>query len=212
MPLPAKSNPSSSAAADRRADITLVCGSVFRAEVDVLRCAHWPHLPLRYRASALAALVAEERGRGHRVVLVSGASEPALTALAAQPGVVRTRASCDGELLLGRAEYQRLVRADAFLLFPAWAHGWERIFTEQLGLNRTNAVDRMRDRYRRLVYLDTGLALVSPTALQACSDYCGLRSEVRTVPLEPLRAAIQEALDRLAGTGRAPTPGGPHNS
>ncbi len=193
----------------------LLCCSVFQAEVEALAPTQWPHAALRFPDSMLHmqpgklavqldVAVDEELRRGRRVVLIYGDCCERMAALAARPGVVRTRGANCCDLLLGRDEYRRLARGGAFFLLPEWTHRWREVFASELGLNQDNATSLMRDLHRTVIYLDTGVVAPPTHALQACAEYCGLPCEVHPVSLDNLRIAVQEALDRLGEAGDFP--------
>ncbi len=148
----------------------------------------------------LGKLTTEELQNGNKVLLVYGDCCMGMAALTARPGVVRTRGNNCCDLLLGSLEYRRLAHSGAFFLFPEWTRRWQHIFSIELGLSRINATGLMGDMHKKLVYLDTGVVPVPMTELQECANYCGLPWELLHVPLEPLRAAIQDALDTLKAT------------
>lgn len=189
----------------------LVCCSVFQAEVEALRQAHWPELAIRFQSSMLHmkpgrlaerldTVVEKELQAGHRVVLIYGDCCLRMAALEALPGVTRTRANNCYDLLLGRDEYRRLAHEGVFFLLPEWTRRWREVFTKELGLNHADASSLMQDMHRKLVYLDTGVEPLPEDALQACAQYCGLPCEVLPVALETLRAGIEEAMLRLGTT------------
>jgi hypothetical protein len=184
----------------------VLCCAVFTAEVQALQQANWPGLTICYQSSMLhmqpeklarhlGGLIDEELQHGNKVVLIYGDCCMDMATLTAQPGVVRTRGHNCCDLLLGSGEYRRLSHTGAFFLFPEWARRWRHIFSVELGLNRMNATDLMGEMHRKLVYLDTGLFPVPETELRECANYCGLPWESLPVSLEPLRLAIQGALD-----------------
>jgi len=188
--------------------VVALCCAVFEAEVEALRQSNWPGMATRYQssmlhmkpeklASRLERLVDEEIRHGNKVLLIYGDCCMGMAALTNEPGVIRTRGNNCCDLLLGREEYRRLSHTGAFFLFPEWTQRWHHIFSAELGLNQTNAAGLMGDMHRKLVYLDTGVLPVPVTELQECSDYCGLPWELLQVSLEPLRAAIQEALNNI---------------
>lgn len=188
--------------------VVALCCAVFEAEVEALRREYWPTMMVRYQSSMLHmkpeklaihldGIVEEELCQNHKVLLIYGDCCMGMTALTNKPGVIRTRGNNCCELLLGSAEYRRLSHAGAFFLFPEWAKRWHHIFSIELGLNQTNATGLMGEMHRKLVYLDTGVRPVPVTDLQKCSEYCGLHWEPLQVSMEPLRAAIQEALNKL---------------
>ncbi|HBG20015.1 MAG TPA: hypothetical protein DDY32_12275 [Desulfobulbaceae bacterium] len=188
--------------------VVALCCAVFQAEIEALRQGNWPGMAIRYQssmlhmkpeklASHLDRLVEEEIRHGNTILLIYGDCCMGMAALASKPGVIRTRGNNCCDLLLGREEYRKLSHTGAFFLFPEWAKRWHRIFSVELGLNQTNAAGLMGDMHRKLVYLDTGVLPVPVTELQECSDYCGLPWEILQVSLEPLRAAIQQALNTI---------------
>jgi hypothetical protein len=191
--------------------VVAICFAVFEAEVEALRLSNWPDLSLRYQSSMLhmkpeklatrlERLVDNELQLGHKVLLIYGDCCMGMAALTVRPGVIRTRGNNCCDLLLGSEEYRRLSHAGAFFLFPEWARRWRHIFSVELGLNKINAADLMGDMHKKLVYLDTGGLPVPMTELQECSEYCGLSVELLQVSLEPLRDAIQEALEKITST------------
>jgi hypothetical protein len=186
----------------------LICCGVFQAEVEALRDMHWPGLPIRFQnsmlhmrpeklATRLDAVLDKELAEGRRVALIYGDCCGQIAALESRPGVTRTCGNNCCDMLLGRDEYRRLAHEGAFFLFPEWTHRWRQIFRTELGLNHENATDLMRDMHRKLVYLDTGLRPAPVEALQECAQFCGLPFEVFPVSLEPLRIAIQNALNTI---------------
>ncbi len=159
------------------------------------------HMQPERLASSLQSVLDSDLKQGQRVVLIYGDCCARMTALEAQPGVVRTRGKNCCELLLGSEEYRRLSHEGAFFLIPEWACRWKEIFAQELGLNRANATSLMQELHHKLMYLDTGLTPVPEAALQECAEYCGLPYEVRPVSLELLHSAIKEALLRHITTG-----------
>lgn len=197
---------------DNHSGITMVCCSVFRAEVEVLGKRHWPDIFIRYQnsmlhmkpdalAKRLDQVVEEELQQGHRVLLIYGDCCLQMAGLEARPEVARTRGNNCCDLLLGREAYRQLSHEGVFFLFPEWTQRWPEIFTLELGLTTDNAHSLMRDMHSKLVYLDTGVVPVPESTLQSCAQYCGLPCEVRPVSMEPLRCAIEEALIRLQTAG-----------
>jgi hypothetical protein len=195
--------------------IAVICCGVFQTEVTALLRRDLPDVAIRVLNSMLHMnpeklalrldeIVADEVGQGHKVLLVYGDCCMRMTALAELPGVARVRGNNCCDLLLGNDEYRRLSHEGAFFLFPEWMHRWLHIFTAELGLNRDNATSLMGDMHTRLVYLDTGVVPVPEGDLVACSRYCGLPWEVLKVSLEPLSAAIRDALRVLEVTGESP--------
>lgn len=188
---------------------TLVCCSVFRAEIEQLAPGHWPDCPLVFPdsmlhmrpgvlAETLAGVVAREVALGHRVVLVYGDCCIQMAELEGLPGVARTRGNNCCELLLGHGEYRRLSREGAYFLLPEWAHRWQEIFEKELGLNRENAGYLMGDMHNKLIYLDTGVVPVPVAALSDCAEYCGLPCEMMPVSLEHLYETVRDALHRVS--------------
>lgn len=192
--------------------IVVICCAVFQPEVQALLQHNWPDLAISFQNSMLHmkpdklairldTLIQEELRQGHKVLLVYGDCCMGMAALTERPGVVRVRGNNCCDLLLGRDEYRRLSHEGAFFLFPEWTHRWRHIFSVELGLNQDNATSLMGDMHRKLVYLDTGVIPVPTGELLECSRYCGLPWETLTVSLEPLRKAIQDALDKLETMG-----------
>lgn len=192
--------------------VVLVCCSVLRAELEILREEDWPGLPTRtedsmlhmrpaHLAERLGAVVGEELGAGRKVLLVYGDCCDRMTSLVSRPGVARTRGRNCCEILLGRDEYRRLMREGVFFVLPEWASRWKEVFRFEMGLDHDNATSLMQEMHRKLVYLDTGTLPIPEAALRDCSEYCGLPFEVKPVSLGALRVVIQEAFSRLVGSG-----------
>jgi hypothetical protein len=188
--------------------VVAICCAVFQAEVRSLIPQHWPNLSIRMQNSMLhmkpdklairlEKLIDQETRHGNRVMLIYGDCCMRMAALTERPGVVRVRGNNCCDLLLGKVLYRRLSHEGAFFLFPEWIRRWHHIFSVELGLNQANAADLMGDMHRKLVYLDTGVVPIPIPELQECSRYCGLPWESLKVSLEPLRAAIDTALDTL---------------
>ena len=192
--------------------VTIVACSVLKGELLALCREQWPEVSVRFMDSMLhmypeklacnlEPVVAGELAQGRRVLLVYGDCCARMAAMTAQPHVIRVPGCNCCELLLGRAEYRRLLREGAFFLMPEWAHRWREVFTVELGLNPENAVSFMRDMHRRLVYLDTGLEPAPVSALAGCSAYCGLPYEILPVPLDTMRATVADAIRVLQNQG-----------
>ena len=142
----------------------MVACSVLKAEVEKLHKHYWQDIPLRFLSSMLhmkpelleqrlSALITEEASQGHQVLLVYGDCCSSMADMEILPGVARTSCyNCCG-LLLGWDEYRRLEHEGAFFLIPEWAHRWQEIFNEELGLNHDNAHDLMQDMHSRLVII-----------------------------------------------------------
>ncbi len=162
------------------------------------------HMHPEQLASSLQPSLDDELKLGHGVVLIYGDCCPRMATLEAMPGVARTRGKNCCELLLGREEYRRLSHEGAFFLIPEWARRWKEVFAKELGLNRANATELMREMHSKLVYLDTGLAPVPEDTLKECAEYCGLPYEVRPVSLERLRLSVEEPMLRCIATGPSP--------
>lgn len=141
--------------------------------------------------------VALDARAGRAVMLAYGDCCPGMRRLAARPGVVRTPGLSCCELLLGQAEYRRLLRAGAFFLLPEWTPRWRTVFTCDLELEAEAARALMGELHTRLIYLDTGVMPVPRAELAACAAFCGLPLEVRPVALDHLRATLTAALQGL---------------
>lgn len=190
-------------------DITMVCCSVFAAEVQSLLPAHWPGVRLRLLTSmlhihpcrlaqTLQDAVEHELAQHRRVAIIYGDCCMQMTALEARPGVVRTRGKNCCEIVLGPAEYRRLSHQGAFFLLPEWTRRWREVFTRELGLPQDTARSLLQDMHSRMLYLDTGVVAVPERLLEEIHDFSGLPIEVRPTGVDLLRQAIDEALSRLA--------------
>jgi len=186
--------------------------SVLQAEVKTLCKAHWPdhkliflpsmmHMHPERLTSSLESILDRELKQGQEIILIYGDCCPRMTDLEAMAGVVRTRGKNCAELLLGSEEYRRLSHEGVFFLLPEWARRWKEVFSQELGLDRDNAVSLMQDIHLKLVYLDTSLAPVPENELKECAEYCGLPHEVLPVSLERLYLAVEEALLRFTTAG-----------
>jgi hypothetical protein len=193
--------------------VLVTCG-VLEEEVRSLADAHWPscklislesmlHMRPDKLETALEAVLGEELKQGHGAVLIYGDCCARMAALEKLPGVARTAGVNCCELLLGHSEYYRLLREGAFFLLPEWARRWREVFSSQLGLGQSTAVALMQEMHRKMIYLDTGLTPVPEKELRDCNEYIGLPFEVRHVPLENLKMAIEEALSRAGAWNSA---------
>lgn len=187
--------------------IILSCGVLFM-ELSALKNEYWPSCELRVLSSmlhmhpeqlgnSLQSVLEDETKRGRGVVLIYGDCCSRMAQLDTMPGVARARGKNCYELLLGPAEYRRISHEGAFFLLPEWTQRWREIFTQELGLNQTNAASIMQDMHKKMVYLDTGIIPVPEIELRDCAEYCGLPYELMPVSLEHLRMSIDEAIQRL---------------
>jgi hypothetical protein len=176
-----------------RAELAALAGSLPALEAHFLPS----HLHLEPASLDRELGTALDACAGRAVVLAYGDCCPAMRRLAARPGVVRTPGLSCCELLLGQAEYRRLLRAGAFFLLPEWTPRWRTVFTCDLELEAEAARALMGELHTRLVYLDTGVVPVPAAELAACAAFCGLPLEVLPVPLDHLRAILADALQRL---------------
>jgi hypothetical protein len=190
----------------------LVACSVFAREVEALRRAAFPGCELETVSSRLHVHPAKLAARLERavagasrrrpVVLVYGDCCPEMDALERRPCVARTRGLNCADLVLGREAYRRLAQEGAFFVFSDWAKRWPETITKDLGVPPVAAAAIVREVHSKLVYVDTGVARRPVAALDACSRFCGLPWEARPASLEPLGAAIGEAVGRLAAGAR----------
>jgi hypothetical protein len=182
--------------------------AVLKAELQALREQHWPDLHMDFLSSMLHMWpdklgrklddkVKEQCLQQQKTLLVYGDCCTEMTDFTQRPGVARVRGNNCCDLLLGRKIYRKLSHDGIFFLLPEWARRWRHIFSIELGLDENNAAALMGDMHTKLLYLDTGILPVPVQDLKECSAYCQLPWEVMTVSLEPLRQAIQNALDDL---------------
>ncbi len=194
--------------------LTVICCSVFKAEILALKKHHWPNLSIRFMSSMLhmkpdllavqvEAAVKEELLKQRKVLLIYGDCSIKMEALTQHPDVIRLSGNNCCHQILGQEKYRQLSHEGAFFIFPEWAKIWKHIFSKELGLNHTNAAGLMGDIHRKLIYLDTGLLPVPMDELEKCSQYCELPLKILPVSLEPLRMQIQKALDTLTHTDTA---------
>jgi hypothetical protein len=140
---------------------------------------------------------------GRRRVLVYGDCCGRMLDLARQFRAGRVDAINCAQMLVGRARYRELMRAQAFMLLPEWAPRWEEIMRSELGLTSEIAPDFMREQQRELVYLDTGLTPVPSAALAGCAAFTGLPLRVEAVTLDHLLTqllAAEEAASVFLGS------------
>lgn len=189
-------------------DTVLVVCSVLKAEIEELHRNQWQHVPIRFLSSMLHmkpvllqeqlhAVISDEQDLGHKTLLVYGDCCSAMTDFETLPDVVRTPCHNCCALLLGKTEYKRLEHEGVFFLIPEWTQRWREVFSKELGLNQDNARDLMGEMHSKLVYLDTGLALIPLEELQACSEYVGLPYEIMPINLSNLESALNLAFEKL---------------
>lgn len=188
--------------------ISIICCSIFKAEVGALCAAHWPshsvvflnsilHIHPQQLASELTALVERERNAGKKILLIYGDCCSIMNQFETLPGVIRTEGLNCCHLLLGRDRYRQLSHEGVFFLLPEWIHRWREVFQDELGLDHENAAHLMGDMHRKLLYLDTGMIPVPFSLLQDCAAYCRLPFEVLPVSLDVLKETIEAGLNRL---------------
>jgi len=188
--------------------VSIICCSIFKAELNALSASHWPrhtihvvdsilHMRPQKLSEKLVALVEKEQRSRKKILLIYGDCCSVITSLEARPGVVRTRGHNCCYLLLGLDRYRQLSHEGAFFILPEWIHRWQEVFRDELGLDHEHAVLFMGEMHRKLVYLDTGVIPVPLDLLRDCATYCGLPFEVLPTPLDTFREAIETALSRL---------------
>ena len=198
-----------------KGSVVLIGCSVFEAEIEALCAASWPGMEVRLITSMLhmepgrleamlREAVDEALAQGQRVVLLYGDCCPRMADIEAMPGVARTQGANCCQLLMGRETWRRLSREGAFFLPLEWLRRWREVFEHGLGLHGAEAPAVMGVMNQKLVYLDSGLVPPPVALLEACAEFCGLPVETLAVSLEPLKASIQEALDRLQARGLTP--------
>lgn len=188
--------------------VCIAC-SVFRGELESLRTTGEFSFSVHYLDSILHGdadelrrridrLLNDELERGKKVLLLYGGCHSHISDQESVPGVVRVRGLNCAEILLGHDEYRTLRRDGVFFLLPEWAQRCPDMLQSHLGMHGENARALMNDMHTKLLYLDTGLTPVPTEDLRATSDYAGLPWEVTRVTCEHLKAAIKEAIERMA--------------
>jgi hypothetical protein len=103
------------------------------------------------------------------------------------------------QLLVGSERYRQLMREEAFMILPEWAHRWEHIVKNELGLSEVVAHGLIGENRKVLVYLDTGLIPVPEMHLRAFSSYTGLPWRVDAVSLDAMLATLLAARAKACG-------------
>ena len=175
-----------------------ICCGVLRAEIEELHRKgaingdlYFLDSMLHMDPSRLETVLKEKLTKTKDItVLVYGDCCPEMTQLADRPGIGRVEAVNCYQMLLGQERYREMMRKEAFMLLPEWAHRWKEVIQWELELSETVARDLFKEHRRELVYLDTGLTPIPEKEIKECSAYTGL--PWRTVPV-----ALDHLLDLL---------------
>ena len=151
------------------------------------------HMRPQTLETTLAAALEQRGSDGGRLVLVYGDCCARMLDMVRHFRVGRVNAINCAQLLLGRARYRELMKAQSFVLLPEWAVRWKELMETELGLPPTVARDLMQENRRELVYLDTGMVPVPREELADCAAYTGLPWRVEPVALDHLLALLLEA-------------------
>jgi hypothetical protein len=191
--------------------VGMVTCTIFSREVETLRHQFWPDMAIRTLSSRLHAksnmmglqieqVVQDELANGGQGLLVYGDCCSTLNHLEGRPWVSRTQSPSCYELILGKETYLKMEQEGAFFLLSGSVHRWKLTFAEKMDLPEEKARDLVKTRYKKLVYLDTGIDPVPHGELSLCADYYGLPYEVYSTSLDHLRGRIEDALSRLNPT------------
>lgn len=192
---------------DARPVICLSC-SVFHPELTHLAERGVLDLRVRYLSSSMHMvpgkldrrmqdLMAAERKRGNRVLLVYGDCHPHMHDLERAEDVARICGLHCGEILLGKQRYKQLLREGTFLLLREWTMRWRELLMNLGGLDQATTKELMRERHSKFVYLDTGTGPVPLDQIRACAAHFGLPFEIEQVTLEYFQTLIKDARGRL---------------
>lgn len=146
----------------------------------------------------LVEILGETVGETSQIVLVYGDCSAGMLDLTERFRVGRVNAINCAQLMVGRDRYRQLMREEAFLVLPEWAHRWEHIMKAELGLNQQVAQGLMGENRGVLVYLDSGLIPVPQLAMEQFSAYCGLPWRIEPVSLDFMLKELLEAKARIA--------------
>ncbi len=188
--------------------VTAVACSILKREIEYMRSTGIFSFEVEYIDSSLhmspmslsdkmKETVDRLLSSGARVLLIYGDCHPFMIDITAQAPVVRTKACSCVELLLGKTEYKKLMKEDAFVLLPEWVVRRRQILMNIPGYKKTDSQNLTKGFHKKLVFLDTGIYPVSQEDIQECSDIFGLSCETKTISLDVFRDTIYRALNEL---------------
>lgn len=144
--------------------------------------------------TALSSAIEESLGKYQKIILVYGDCHPYMYDAYDEKRVTRVKGINCCEIMLGRDTYRRLRKQGVFFVLNEWAHKWNEIFVDEMGLTDKTAPPFMNSMHTGIVYLDTGLLPIPYETLAAMSAYFDLPYRVEVISLDFLKAAILEAL------------------
>lgn len=135
-----------------------------------------------------------------RWLLVYGDCHPRMHEMQSGERVSRVAGINCCDILLGREEYRRLQKQQAFIFLPEWTLRWREVFARELGFDKPElARSFMKEHRRKLVYADTGVLPVPDASIREISAFFALPVEVLPITLDNLEQGIQNALKKLTG-------------
>ncbi len=189
--------------------VALVGCGILRAEIDALIARNGWIVETRLLGAALhddppalaRALEAALGGAPRPCVLVGyGACSPGLDALVARRGAIRLAGDNCVAQLLGEGRYHDALADGAYFLLERWARDWPRAMPRTFGpklsvLREIFHVDR-----RYLLALETPCSSDFHAAAERAARDADLPLRWARAPLEPLEAALGDALARARAT------------
>ena len=189
-------------------NITAIACSIFRDEIESLRCENKITVPVIYLDSMLHMfpdrlherldkVIKNELESGKKIILIYGECSPYMDQYNKNKNIMRLGGINCVNIFLEDLIYKALRKEGAFFLIHEWALRWQEIFQNELGLNAENAKSFMGEMHTKLIYLDTGSAAVPVDTLNEISAYCGLSYEIMKVTLEVFSNRFNEAVEEL---------------
>jgi len=190
------------------ANITAIACSIFRAEIEVLRCENKITIPVIYLDSMLHMfpdrlherldnVIKKELESGKKLILIYGECSMESKYYNNDANIKRIGGINCVNIFLEDRIYRMLRKEGVFFLIHEWALRWKEIFQNELGLNAENAKSFMSEMHTKLIYLDTGSAAVPIDTLNEISAYCGLAYEITKVTLDVFSTRVNEAIEEL---------------
>jgi len=137
----------------------------------------------------------------HSCLIVYGDCHAYMKEIESRPHCSRTVGKNCCELLLGEEQYKACRNEKTFLFLPEWTGRWKEVFQQHLGFSDPAlAREFMQENMNRLVYLNTGLALIPKKTISEISDFFDMPVNIMEISLTHLSLAVESALKRLEGT------------
>jgi hypothetical protein len=133
-----------------------------------------------------------------KFLILYGDCHPHMREMQAREDTTRVAGINCCDILLGRAEYRKLQKDQAFIFLPEWTMRWQEVFAHELGFAQPAVARAFMKEYRkRLVYVDTGVMQVPDGTLKEIAEFFNMPVEVMGISLDNLHQEICNALRKF---------------